>query len=153
MPTWLKVTIGVVGGGIALLLLLVCGGYLYYRAHKDEDFAAVKRSMEEGQAFGQNQTSEGCIEEGLRRIHGLSGMLDEVANNLWTSGCLETATVSPGFCDGVPDETEMIKTVSWRLGRCNEHAGVDPQRCQRFMQVWQKACHPSAEGPGSPLKR
>ncbi|MBS2027578.1 MAG: hypothetical protein JST54_06725 [Deltaproteobacteria bacterium] len=153
MPTWLKVTLGVVAAGIALFLLLIGGIFLYVRSHKDELISAGKEAMSAGAAYGTNQTAQGCIDEGLHRLTGISSFGDEVKNNLWATGCLQAAAPTPGFCNDVPLEGEILKTASWRLAQCNAHAGVDPQRCQRFLQVWQKACHPSPEGPGSPLQR
>lgn len=150
MPTWLKVVLGVVVAAVVLFALLIAGGVYWFKAHKGELVQAGMGAMQEGQKFGQGQQRTACIAEGLRRLPSVDGLTGEVKNNLFTRGCLDAADDSPGFCDGVPATGEIMNTVKWRAGVCGQHAELDPQRCQRFLQTWQESCHGRASESAQP---
>jgi hypothetical protein len=140
MPGWLKVVLAMVAVGVIGLGVIVGGTVWFVGAHKDEIMGAAKETSAAGETFGRSHDAQGCLDEGLRRLAGVDGLTEEVKNNVWTSACLKVSRKTPGFCDGVPSTAEILGTVTWRKARCDAHAELDGQRCQRFMAVWQGEC-------------
>lgn len=141
MPTWLKVVLGVIAAFVALFIVVIVVGVMWFKGHKGELVASGTRALKEGRTFGAQKARPDCIAEGFRRLGSVDGIGAEIQNNLFAKGCLEVASDTEGFCTDVPGTGEIMATVKWRASVCSSHNEVDPQRCQRFLQTWQEACH------------
>jgi hypothetical protein len=118
MPTWLKVTLIVIGSIILFVMAMGVGGYTWWKYNGQNLIAAAG----EGHRFGAGKDSAACMEEGVRRTKGIwfSGA---VAARLFLENCLKAANLEAGFCDGVPGPTELLKSVSWQA-QLNQKYGL-----------------------------
>src|SRR5262249_2595706 len=124
MPTWLKVTLIVIGVVIALVLSVGIGGYLWGKNYGDTIVADGKVAMGQGHRFAAGKDSWGCVDEGARRAKG-AGFSGAIATRLFLDACLKSARLAPGFCDAVPGPTDFLSAVSWE-GQLNQKYGLNP---------------------------
>ena len=143
-------------GGVLVFLggLAVVGSVTVLYLNKDkiaEGFEELtddmKVQMEEGKAFGTSADEDGCLQEGLRRIEG-KGPFAAVGASLFLTGCFEEAGPSPGFCEDVPAESEIIASATWRNERCAAEGQGGDQGCVQLVSVVQRHCgEANEEGP------
>jgi hypothetical protein len=124
MPTWLKVTLIVIGVIIVLVLAVGIGGYLWWKSNGDAMVADAKAAMDEGRRFAAGKDSWACVDEGAKRTKdaGLSGA---IATRLFLDTCLQAARLAPGFCDAVPAPTDFLKAIPWQA-QMNKKYGLNP---------------------------
>ena len=124
MPTWLKVTLIVIGSIILFVMVMGVGGYTWWKYNGQNLMQDAQAAAGEGRRFGAGKDSAACMEEGVRRTKGIwfSGA---VAARLFLESCLKAANLEAGFCDGVPGPTELLKSVSWQA-QLNHKYGLHP---------------------------
>jgi len=132
----------IVGTALLLLCGTCVGGAVIYFKSKAGDLKAMGNQIKaEAEAFAATTDEQGCLDESLRRsVTG--GLMDEVGHGLFLGFCLAAAAPTEGFCDGVPEEKSIMRSVTWRLAACREHPEVEAQRCSRLLAPWQRHCHP-----------
>src|SRR5215213_3127061 len=114
MPTWMKVLLIL---GVLLVVLLVAGGvglYLVARTYGPGLVESTKQSVAEGQAYGRLTDNEGCVNEAVARQSRAAGIGDLFKNSLFLRPCLEVSRPTPGFCDTVPRQIEIMKSITWK---------------------------------------
>lgn len=127
---------------VVLLFAAIIGGGLYWlKKHSGEYLEAGKNAIEEGARFGQTVDSETCVDNSLARYKQNPGLSDSIRTGLFLRGCLEKSRPTPGFCDKVPPQSELMKSVGWRLGQCQK-AGINDNYCQQIVGQVQEYCHP-----------
>lgn len=138
MPTWMKVLL-VVG---VLLVVLVVGalvaGYFVVRRYGPGLMEAGKQTYGEGVEYGRRTDNEGCLNEAVARQARAGGFADLIKNNVFMRACLEASRPTHGFCDGVPRQTEFMRSVGWQQQQCQRYGLSQQQQCgQLFSQVQQ----------------
>jgi hypothetical protein len=124
---------------VILLIVGVVGAGIYWWTHEGHKMVeAAGKSMEEGKEAGRKTDNKGCVDQALalyKKDHSLGGV---VTNNLFLAGCLDASSPTPGFCDDVPGQTEIMRSATWQIQKCKE-AGVppDPYYRQIFSGVQQ----------------
>ena len=124
---------------VILLIVGVVGAGIYWWTHEGHKMVeAAGKSMEDGKAAGQKTDNQGCVDQTLalyKKDHSFGGV---VTNNLFLLGCLDESRPTPGFCDDVPRQSEIMKSAAWQIQKCKE-AGVpaDPYYRQIFSGVQQ----------------
>src|SRR3712207_2505722 len=135
MPTWMKVLLVV---GVLLVVLLVgaaVAGYFVFRAYGPGLLEAGKQTYGEGVEYGRRTDNEGCLNEAVARQARAAGFADMIKNNVFMRACLEASRPTPGFCDGVPRQTEFMKSVGWQQQQCQRYGLSPQQQCgQLFSQ-------------------
>ena len=124
MPTWLKVTLIVIGVVMVLVLAVGVGGDLWWKNNGDTMVADAKAAMDEGRRFAAGKDSWACVDEGARRAKG-AGLTGAIATRLFLDACLKGARLAPGFCDAVPSPSEILTAVSWQA-QLNQKYGLNP---------------------------
>jgi hypothetical protein len=124
MPTWLKVTLIVIGSIILVVMVMGVGGYTWWKYNGETLMQDAQAADGEGRRFGAGKDSTACMEEGVRRTKGI-GFSGAVAARLFLESCLKAAKLEAGFCDGVPGPTEILKSVSWQA-QLNQKYGLHP---------------------------
>ncbi len=145
MPWWAVLLI--IFGVFALIGLVVIGGIVWWVAsNKDRIVADSKETVSQAQEYAATHDQNACVEEGLRKIEKCGGLMCEVNAQNFTLMCIQHAETTPGFCEGVPAPSEIMKTSSWVTDECRRRGkkGTD-QRCTRMLQAVPQVCQHRAQ--------
>lgn len=137
--SFLKATLVIFGILTVVAILGVGGGWYYWSTHKQQLMDSAKALHKEAQDAGKNTDEQGCVELSVARLKKDSGITGSVSSGLFLEFCLQAASPTPGFCDGVPPETEFIESARWRLSKC-QGRNVDTNACQNLMGQIQRYC-------------
>lgn len=133
---------------VSACLLVTCSGIAglgYYwmqtsgKQYFNQMTEAAKQTTVEGAKFGQTTDQNGCVKEALKRLNADNSFNGQLNANFFLEGCLRTSAPVDGFCDGVPDKGEIIKTSTWAVQRCKDLESVG-QGCSQLMQTVQRNC-------------
>ncbi len=139
LPWW--ATLLIIFAVLALLGGLLIGGAVWWiAANKDRILAESKQSVTDGMAYAANNDQSACVAEGLRKLDGCPGIMCEAQIKVFAATCVRQAKKTPGFCNGVPDATEILKTSRWIMEECSRRGKPGNQRCTRLVQVVPEAC-------------
>jgi hypothetical protein len=130
----------------ALLVICVIGiaaVALWVNAHKAELIAKGKAAESEGMQFGKGVPEPRCVDEALSRYSKDMSLPGTIRSSIWLDGCLKSSTFTDGFCDGVPSDDEILRSVSWRTEECRKRGFVGGQ-CGNVLAAMQKYCHGDA---------
>ena len=140
LPWWAGLLI--IFGVLVLIGLAAVGGFVWWiAANKDRLLAEGKESIEEAQRYAASHEQKECVDEGLARANRCGGLMCETNASVFTTACIREAEISPGFCDEVPERTEIIAMSRWAIAECKRRGKGNVQRCQRLMQGVAEACH------------
>jgi len=138
-------------GSIVLLgIVAVVAIGLYINSHGEEWMAAGKAAQEAGAKAGASLTDVQCVDGALSNYAKDRGMTGAVAARVWMAGCFGTARATPDLCVGVPAESEIIRSATWRIEQCDAHAaglGGD-STCANILAEVQKQCGERAPAGG-----
>jgi hypothetical protein len=111
-----------------------------------EQAQAAQQWRGEGLAFGERNDQQTCLEHSLASFDGCTGFDCTVNHGRFLKACLETATVSEGFCDQVPgfrdEPTEDDK--AWAKDECWER-NIRGEGCRLLMRQQQLFCGPAED--------
>jgi hypothetical protein len=137
-----------------LLGLSVCGGaYLWLDSKRGELKAEGDRVRVEAETFAKGADQTGCLNETFRRMGAcdpgeLAGAICRGKESVFFTACLEHATPTPGFCDGVPAPNQIMESVMWSLKRCEAIGRPGDQGCAKmFSNTVGKFCHRRSTEP------
>ena len=134
----------IVGGvGVAVLVLAGIGGFLWFRSNINGWEEDAKKSAAEGTAFARGKASGDCLTEAESRLKLKHSFNDELSHKFFLRACLDAARQPLGFCDGVPRQEEIVKSIGWRLATCEGmgQQGDDAGACGRLLAEVQEHCH------------
>ncbi len=101
----------------------------------------------DGLAFGRANDQEACLTKALTEFDGCTGFQCTVDHGRFLNACLEVATASEGFCDGVPafrdKPTEDDK--SWAKYGCWDR-NIRGEGCRLLMRQQQLFCSGGVAG-------
>lgn len=103
----------VVGGILALVFLI----------SRMVDNTGFEESKAEGAEFGKAIDNAACQEEGLARAArlGIFEITENVKNEYFTEGCLETSRPTRNFCRNLPTEIQDIwNDHDWKDAECEK---------------------------------
>lgn len=139
---WWAIMLIVLGVLMVLGGLAIGGTAWWFISNKDRIVAESAKSVADGKEFAATNEQSSCVREGLRKLDSCSGMICEAQTQIFTTACIQRASRTPGFCDGVPPESEILKASFWVTGECERLGKVGNQRCARLLKVVPKLCHP-----------
>jgi hypothetical protein len=130
-------------GGVVLLgVAAVVAIGLYMRSHGGEMLAV----REQGVADGRKLVGTACVDEALGRP--AAGFGDALDSRLWLDGCLEGSNPGEAVCAGVPPQTEIMKSVQWRMEQCQAHGHANDNGCTNLLASVQQYCERRVPAPG-----
>ena len=140
MPTWMKVLF--VAGVLLVVLIVgaVVAGYFVVRRYGPGLVEAGQQTYNEGVEYGRRTDNEGCLNEAAARQARVAGFADMVRNGIFMQTCLEASRPTPGFCDGVPRQMEIMKAVAWQQQQCKRFGLKPEQQCAQLFQGVQRFC-------------
>ena len=136
-----RVVLIVFGCLAAIAALLVGAGAYWWSTHGEALMEESRIARSEGQAYGSTVDNEACMEAGLERFDQCDGFAIscQIALGIYLRSCLESSQPTPGFCEGVPAETAILDSATWRIERC-ETAGRSGNFCNEFFGHVQRHC-------------
>jgi hypothetical protein len=140
--------------GCILLLCTGIAGVAFYWVNTSgrEMFQQVKNNsataMAEGKELGKTSDKNVCLAESVKRTDADPSITSAIVGSAFLSSCLSTAQPTPGFCDGVPQQSEIMKSSEWIVKKCKEN-GSTGQGCQQLMQAVIQHC----AGAGTPAAK
>jgi hypothetical protein len=140
MPTWGKVVLVVIVGGILCVGVAVFFGLRWARREFGQLRQDGPRLVAEGKHFGRGKDGEACVAESLTRLNRCDGFICEAKTRMFLTSCLSTANVTPALCEGVPRHGEILKTATWSQSECARRGANDVQRCTRMITAIQDHC-------------
>jgi hypothetical protein len=140
MPTWVKVVLIIVLVGFVVLVAGVIVAARWVRSRGESLKEEGKALVAEAREFGRGKDGEACLAESFTRLKACDGFICEAKVKIFLQGCLETATVSPEFCAGVPPPSEIMKTVRYQLAECERRGMANSKPCTRLMGGVQAYC-------------
>jgi hypothetical protein len=139
MSSFVKAVIVVVVSVVLLVSLVIGIGYFWWSRHGEEYVEEGKQVFAEGRKFGVNTDKSGCVSESLSRLKQDEGITGSLKSGLFLRGCLDSSRETPGFCDGVPQESGIMKSAEWRTEQCTK-AGLNGSYCPQLFGQVQKYC-------------
>lgn len=115
--------LGFVAAGVA--------GWLWLEDNAETISERSREARQGGAAFGLEHSTDECVDAALERVDGC-GTLElhcHVVAGDFLSACLDTATRSEGFCDGVPRPSDALGLSSWGSAFCHRHHRPGQQGC------------------------
>lgn len=125
-------------GLLIVIVVLLLGGYVYSK--KDEWVAAGEAMRNEGLEFGKGVTERQCLDRAMVRYKEDKTAMGAIRTRLWLGGCLETSMPSADFCSGIPGQTEVIATATWRLKVCEQYGFANDSTCGNIVDEIQEYC-------------
>lgn len=144
MPGWLKALIIVVVVVIVLVVGAVVAGVIWVAHNKDAWIARGKEVITEGRQFGKGTDNQGCVDETISRYKNDPGFTSAISDGIFLRSCLDSSRFTPGFCDDVPKQTELIKTAQWRVAQCKQFDLEKDSNCQNLFTPIQQFCEARA---------
>ena len=131
--------------GIGEVLCLLTGGvfYFYFRSFQRSFEASGSASEDDARTFASAHDQNACVDEALRRgdVCGADlNIMCHAQNGIFLTRCVEQARPVAGFCEGVPDTSNIMASVAWSLRVCEAHGRPNDQSCNRLMQSLQRSC-------------
>lgn len=102
--------------------------------------AKAKALVEEGQDAGRQTDNQGCVDQALARYKKAPGFTNGISSGIFMESCLRVSRATPGFCDGVPRETEFIKSANWQQAECERVGLSSDQYCRQLFQGVERFC-------------
>lgn len=138
-----KILLGVLGGLATIFLIVVAIGIYWFSTSGKQFFEQVmqnaERQIETGKEAGKQMDEAGCLKAGIEQVKKADSIPTALAAQFFLRGCLESATPTPGFCDDVPSESEIMKSIQWQLKKSGE-LGVDNDNGRQILKAIQAHC-------------
>ncbi|HEX2209700.1 MAG TPA: hypothetical protein VHG93_18610 [Longimicrobium sp.] len=128
---------GLIGCGVLLLLGIagiVATGMWWKRNRGDIEAQAIVAARE-GARYGVSSDEAACFEEAKQRAGGAMTVVGSLSVGAYMRSCLEFSRQTPAFCDDVPPQSALRRTIEWQSARCGDDAD-----CRNVTQVVQQYC-------------
>ena len=130
-----KVIIGIAIGFFIIVVGVVTIGIYWWTHYAKELKETGTKNIEQGKEFGKKATEQGCVDEAVARYKANSGFSSSISTGLFLKSCLEESTPTPGFCDQIPKQSEILKSVQWQLGQAEKTGIRDDFGRHLFSQI------------------
>ncbi len=131
MPRWLKIVL-IVASVVAVILVAagIAGAMALSRAIHDVQQATDEAKVD-GEIFGMSATTQGCIEETVRRCGecGSKNLVCAPPQSAFLWACAESAPRDPSFCAGLPPLVDEYVMVRWGRRTCARYGEPDNEMC------------------------
>jgi hypothetical protein len=143
MPGWAKVLIIIVVLIVLAVVGTIAAGAYWWSRNRDALLAKGKAVLTEGVEAGRNTDNQGCVDQSLARYKTEPGFTSSITTTMFMQSCLQVSRPTPGFCDEVPKQDEIMKSVHWRIEQCKRVDLSTDRHCQQLFAPVQVFC----EGP------
>ena len=144
--TW-AIVLSIIGGLFLLALIAVAGVVYWVYQNKDRLVQSVEQMGKQAKEFGAKTDNNGCLKEALARHKRDKSYTGQISTQGFLIVCLHRSETSPGFCDGVPEQNEIMGSANCTLKKCSDAGMQNDQSCQRLFGAIQAYCHGSNYSP------
>ena len=137
--TW-AIVLSIIGGLFLLGIIAIAGVVYWVYQNKGKLVQSAEQLVKEAREFGAKTNNEGCLEEALSRHKRDKSFTGRISTQGFLTVCLQTSEPSPGFCDGVPTQNEILKSANWTLKKCSEAGMQNDQGCRQILSAVQTYC-------------
>lgn len=130
---WWKLLLYFVGGFLLLVGFAIAGIVMWLNANKQRLLDQADQTRREAEAFAQQNEQSACIDEGVRRGAGCTGILCEANANVFISACSKAAKPTPGLCEKFPAADKVVESALWANSECQRRGFAGNQRCGRVL--------------------
>lgn len=138
-----KVFLGILAGIAVGLLSLAVAGAFWLKNRNEGLTRAMEVSITDGEEIGKTGDQWACVWAAYDRSKGC-GMVAPVCEmkvSMFLRHCLEHARPGTKFCDGVPQDHQVVDSAAWAYDNCTDLTGNQRERCSRVFQTVQSYCH------------
>lgn len=143
---WLLIGCGVL---LVICVIGIAAVALWLNANKDQLMARGRAAEAEGTQFGKDVPEPRCVDEALSLYSKERSLPGTIRSSIWLRGCLKSSAFTDGFCDGVPSDDEILRSIAWRTEQCRKRGFVGGQ-CGNVLAGMQKYCHGDARRKKKP---
>ena len=143
-----KIIIAVAVSFVILAAGAIGFGLYWWSRHSGELLEAGRKHYEQGQEFGKKCDEQACLNEAITRYKADRGFTGSLATGLFLRGCLEASRPTPGFCDQVPKQSDILKSARWQIEEAKK-AGIDDQYGRQLFSQVQLYCESKASRPST----
>ncbi|HEX6368586.1 MAG TPA: hypothetical protein VF006_06630 [Longimicrobium sp.] len=129
--------VGLIGCGVLVLLGIagIVATGIWWKRNSGGIQAEATVAAREGARFGVANDEAACFEQAKQRASGSMSVAGSFSVGAYMRSCLEFSRQTPAFCDDVPPQGSLRRTVEWQAARCGDD--VD---CRNVTQVVQQYC-------------
>lgn len=140
--------------GTAMVFGLGCGGILASRLVKRvvRNWAAQALKgpgRETGAAYAKTHSQIECVDAGLAGARSAKSFGEIMQNSLFLQSCLGAAAASGHICDGIPKQSELSKTIQWRV-KLQRSLQCPGPACNEVLATLQRFCEKPDRPPSEP---
>jgi hypothetical protein len=134
-------------GGCMRVALLGCGALvligivaaiamsIWWKRNSGDIEAEAVVAAREGARYGVSNDEAACFEQAKQRASGSMSVAGGISVGAYMRSCLEFSRQTPAFCDDVPPQGALRRTMEWQAARCG-----DDTDCRNVSQVVQQYC-------------
>jgi hypothetical protein len=140
MPGWLKALIIIAVVVVVFVVGVIVAGAVWWSRNKDALMGKAKEVAVEGKDFGNHSDNQGCVDEMIVRYKKEPGFSTALSTSIFLRSCLDESRPTPGFCESVPGEFEIMKSAEWRTEQCRRAGLSSDSYCQSLFKPVQDFC-------------
>lgn len=130
------IVLGVVGLAVVNLL----GFTWWVSMHGKGLMKQTVNEVSEGRNYGEGKDTDACLEEYFQREEECLTPICTVKHSLFLNGCLLTAQLSTGVCQGVPRSDEIIDASTYTMKQCVKWGKPPDNDCQQAARAILTRC-------------
>lgn len=140
---WMTVLLLIVAGAGALTWMANSGWVDEFNAEQNQ---LLQQRIADGQAFARTANQQQCLDQALQDFDGCLAYSCTVASGKFLKACLDSATPSTHFCEGVPEfrEKPTEDDKAWAKDYCLNN-NIRGDNCRLLMRQQQLFCSQTAE--------
>lgn len=113
--------------GAGVLLVGVVGALVY--VNRDTLTTRMTAEVDDARAFATTTDTRGCEEEAIRRTVACSGITCGTKGAFFFGACSTGASRTPGYCDDVPSQFDIVRMTTWPTEHCRAPDGTVRDGC------------------------
>jgi hypothetical protein len=104
--------------------------------------ADAQVTIPQADEFARTHDQSACRDEGLHRgdACGPTELTCFTQASVFLERCLQSCAPTPGFCDGVPPQTDFMASATWAAAECARLGRAQDSRCSSMLQSIQRTC-------------
>ena len=111
--------VGIIFGILIALLLLWMGfGFVWWQSNHEEVKQLVDQALAEGEAIGRDSTDQECLDTYLGIMKDCNEMNCTVQNQVFLKTCLDYSSPTGNLCASAPAKDELLDLAKWATEVC-----------------------------------
>jgi hypothetical protein len=129
---------------LGIAMCLVCGTLGAFQSSRwfGQMMEQGQHTIAEADSFASTHDDTACLDEGLHRGDACqpTGISCLTQVSVFLDRCFDAAHPTPGLCDGVPGQAQIMESAQWAQRTCDAHGHPSDPRCPQLAQSVLRAC-------------